>query len=43
MVQLSEASRQTAQSLRDTNRAIEQLNEAAQGLQREISFFKVQM
>ncbi|MBW4494238.1 MAG: methyl-accepting chemotaxis protein [Oscillatoria princeps RMCB-10] len=36
MVQLSEASSQTAQSLREINSAIGQLNEAAQGLRREI-------
>ena len=41
MVQLSEASSQTAQSLREINSAIGQLNEAAQGLRREISRFQV--
>ncbi len=39
MVQLSEASSQTAQSLREINSAIGQLNEAAQGMRREISRF----
>ena len=41
MVQLSEAARQTAESLRETNGAIGQLNEAARGLQQEVSRFKV--
>ena len=41
MVQLSEAARQTAESLRDTNGAIGQLNDAARGLQQEVSRFKV--
>lgn len=41
MVQLSVVSTQTGHSLRETNKAIEQLNKAAQGLQREISHFKV--
>jgi methyl-accepting chemotaxis protein WspA len=36
MLQLSEASSQTADSLREINSAIGQLNEAAQGLRREI-------
>jgi methyl-accepting chemotaxis protein WspA len=36
MLQLSESSSQTAQSLREINSAIGQLNEAAQGLRREI-------
>ncbi len=39
--QLSDASYQTVQSLQETNNALTQLNDAAQGLQREISQFKV--
>ena len=39
--QLSEASHQTVQSLQETNNALTQLDDATQGLQREISQFKV--
>ncbi len=39
--QLSDASYQTVQSLQETNNALTQLDDAAQGLQREISQFKV--
>jgi methyl-accepting chemotaxis protein len=38
---LSEASSQTAASLREVNGAIAQLTEAAQGLRYEVSHFKV--
>jgi len=41
IAQLSEASSQTVQSLQETNNALSQLDDAAQGLQREISQFKV--
>ncbi len=41
IAQLSEASAQTVQSLQETNNALSQLDDAAQGLQREISQFKV--
>jgi methyl-accepting chemotaxis protein WspA len=41
MGQLSETTQQTAQGLRDINRSIEQLNEAARGLQGTFSRFKV--
>ncbi|KAM3112278.1 methyl-accepting chemotaxis protein [Phormidesmis sp. 146-33] len=41
IAQLSEASQQTVQSLQETNYALTQLDDAAQGLQREISQFKV--
>lgn len=41
IAQLSEASSQTVQSLQETNNALTQLDDAAQGLQREISQFKV--
>jgi len=41
MVQLSEAASQTAESLREFNEATAQLNNATQGLQREVSIFKV--
>ncbi|HIK11646.1 MAG TPA: methyl-accepting chemotaxis protein [Oscillatoriaceae cyanobacterium M33_DOE_052] len=41
MMQLSEASAQTADSLRETNAALEGLNDAAQTLRQEISQFKV--
>ena len=40
--QLSEASQQTSQSIQETNNALTQLYDAAQGLQREISQFKLQ-
>ncbi len=39
--QLSDASYQTVQSLQETNNALTQLDDAARGLQREISQFKV--
>ena len=39
--QLSDASYQTVQSIQETNNALAQLDDAAQGLQREISQFKV--
>ena len=39
--QLSDASYQTVQSIQETNNALNQLDDAAQGLQREISQFKV--
>jgi methyl-accepting chemotaxis protein WspA len=42
MYHLSESSQQMALALRDNNNAIDQLNTAAEGLQREISRFKVQ-
>ncbi|MDX2099853.1 MAG: methyl-accepting chemotaxis protein, partial [Leptolyngbyaceae cyanobacterium bins.59] len=41
MQQLTEASQQTADALRETNSALEQLDDAAQGLQSEISRFRV--
>jgi methyl-accepting chemotaxis protein WspA len=41
MGQLSQASQHTADSLQETNRALEQLDEAANGLRMEISRFKV--
>lgn len=41
MVDVSEGMRQTAESLEESFRAIEQLNEAARGLQDEVSRFKV--
>ena len=41
MVQLGEAASQTAQSLREFNQVIESLNEAAGGLQNEVSRFRV--
>ncbi len=41
MVNLSEEMQQTMDSLRETYAAIEQLNEAARGLQEEVSKFKV--
>jgi len=41
MVNLSEEMQQTTDSLRETYAAIEQLNEAAKGLQNEVSRFKV--
>jgi methyl-accepting chemotaxis protein len=40
MVNLSEELKQTLDSLRETYSAIEQLNEAAKGLQDEVSHFK---
>ena len=42
MVNLSEEMQQTMDSLRETYAAIEQLNEAARGLQDEVSRFKVE-
>lgn len=41
MEQLSDTSLQTANSLREINAAIEQLNQVAQGLRQEIAYFKV--
>ncbi|MBL7213161.1 MAG: hypothetical protein ISS61_12355 [Desulfobacteraceae bacterium] len=41
MVNLSQELGQTLESLRETYSAIEQLNEAAGGLQDEVSHFKV--
>jgi len=41
MVQLSEAAQQTVASLRQSNSAIERLNDAAHGLQAGVSVFKV--
>ena len=41
IAQLSDASSQTVQSLQETNSALTQLDDAARGLQREISQFKV--
>lgn len=41
IAQLSDAAFQTMQSLQETNNALTQLDDAAQGLQREISQFKV--
>ena len=40
IAQLNEASHQTVESLQDTNSALTQLDDAAQGLQQEISNFK---
>ena len=40
IAQLSEASHQTVESLQETNSALAQLDDAAQGLQKEISTFK---
>ena len=40
IAQLSEASHQTVESLQETNGALTQLDDAAQGLQKEISTFK---
>jgi methyl-accepting chemotaxis protein WspA len=42
LIQLSEAAQQTAESLRHSNLAIEQLNEAARGLQTSVSRFKLE-
>ena len=42
LIQLSEAAHQTADSLRDSNLAIEQLNEAARGLQVGVARFKLE-
>jgi len=41
VARLSDEIRSTAESLRETFSAIEQLNEAARGLQREVSHFRV--
>jgi methyl-accepting chemotaxis protein WspA len=41
LFQLGEAAQQTVESLRQSSLAIEQLNEATSGLQRGVSFFKV--
>lgn len=41
MMQLSDAAAQNAQALREFNTATDQLNQAAQGLQAEVSRFKV--
>jgi methyl-accepting chemotaxis protein WspA len=41
MVQLNEAAQQTAASLREFNKVIEQLNMASRGLQDEVSHFRV--
>ena len=41
MIQLNEMAQQTAQSLKRSNQSIDQLNDAAQGLQNGISTFKV--
>ena len=41
IAQLRDASQQTVQSLQETNSALNQLGDASQGLQREISQFKV--
>jgi methyl-accepting chemotaxis protein WspA len=41
MARLSEEMQETMDSLRETYAAIEQLNEAARGLQDEVSKFKV--
>lgn len=41
MVQLNDAMRQTSESLRELNEAIAQLNMATQGLQKEVTIFKV--
>ncbi|NEQ65834.1 MAG: methyl-accepting chemotaxis protein [Symploca sp. SIO2D2] len=43
MGQLSQSSRQTADALCETNTALEQLNDAAQGLQKEIYIFREQI
>lgn len=42
LIQLSEAAQQTAESLRHSNLAIEQLNDAARGLQTSVSRFKLE-
>jgi methyl-accepting chemotaxis protein WspA len=41
MIQLSEAAQQTVESLRQSNSAIDRLNDAAHGLQTGVSLFKV--
>jgi methyl-accepting chemotaxis protein len=41
MIQLSEAAQQTVESLRQSNSAIDRLNDAAHGLQAGVSLFKV--
>ena len=41
LIQLSEAAQQTAESLRQSNLAIDQLNEAARGLQASVTRFKL--
>ncbi len=41
MIQLNEMAQQTAQSLKRSNQSIDQLNDAAQGLQNGIATFKV--
>lgn len=41
MANVSEGTRETAETLEESFRAIEQLNEAARGLQEEVSVFKV--
>ena len=43
LTQLSEAAHQTADSLRQSNLAIEQLNEAARGLQTSVARFKLEV
>jgi methyl-accepting chemotaxis protein WspA len=40
--QLGEAAHQTAESLRHSNTAIEQLNDAARGLQTSVTRFKLE-
>ena len=42
LTQLGEAAQQTAESLRHSNLAIEQLNDAARGLQTSVSRFKLE-
>jgi methyl-accepting chemotaxis protein WspA len=42
LIQLGEAAQQTAESLRHSNLAIEQLNDAARGLQTSVSRFKLE-
>ena len=42
LIQLSDAAHQTAKSLRQSNLAIEQLNEAARGLQTSVARFKLE-
>jgi len=41
LTQLNEAAQLTAESLRQSNAAIEQLNEAARGLQEGVARFKL--
>ena len=42
MIQLNEGAQQTADSLRETNRSLEKLTQAARELQEEITHFKTE-